>query len=946
MNYPKYYGNYLGIVVQNNDPAKRGRVKVFVPHISPTVYKKWNEVSKDKKFKFIGANVCSDITEILEDLKLILPWAELAAPLAGESASGRFNAHLNASTISDSSDITTAFVNLSSCESNLDQVSEDIQNTDGIGEKPANVYDISYYKLKDAFSNPAEINANTANEFSFCYKPEAYSNCAKGAFPLLRVGAHVWVFFNDGDALKPVVFAASFGSEDWKGIHDIVEEGEGDEPDEGIDYPGTYENVSKTENETDDINTQTYRNKYVINQKGGTITFVNTDNKEVLKFTHYSGSFKEFNNRVNIELATGNDQKLVLNDQFLTVRGGRNEFTELDYDCIVKGDFYKKIGNLKTDVQKQWKDKVSLVDQIKTLFNIDRASSSNFDTCPTCNKPYDKRFLINTSVGDGDGGLGYENIMRFTTANSTANSSWSKSMSPFGLVENTKVGNQGQPVLKSPVDVIDGTADGSTYLSGPGDAFGSTCKTCGGSGQSPSSAGGNFSQTADKSQIPDLIRSKIGELTELERQMGLGGSEIIEITKNKIETIGLVMNDFSPIRVDPEGRLLISEVAVSKYGTYSARKPSPYIERIQVDDLPGGSYTLNVCNKYNVMVGAGGLNMKTFGVFNIAGAMTNITGMQVNIGSKHEINIDGGQRINITADTLSIGQRERRQMVVDGSLGVTHNVNIEGGCHVEGELTCNHITLPMQALETGEANVFASPNTDAQNKNGFVIGFAVPMSNYAVVKDAKKKTYKEGEPKDTGEPYLGFSDASVVAGRIKKNSKVGYIKKTTVIGYIEPSDFAKINAPDTGGPCYGGQRIPIYASKDVNSAGDVPVYASDVGEETDAKDIPVYGSGPGDDNDLRSGTVRGSIKGSDTGTGGMDPEKMPFIVYGSGADPDSILAYPHTHTYQTLAVDLTNKNSDVRQVVIDAGDARRFAKPPTNAPQGQNVSINDEVPTD
>ena len=49
MRQTKYYGHYLGIVVQNNDPDKRGRVKVFVPHISPTVYKKWNEVSKDKK---------------------------------------------------------------------------------------------------------------------------------------------------------------------------------------------------------------------------------------------------------------------------------------------------------------------------------------------------------------------------------------------------------------------------------------------------------------------------------------------------------------------------------------------------------------------------------------------------------------------------------------------------------------------------------------------------------------------------------------------------------------------------------------------------------------------------------------------------------------------------------------------------------------------------------
>ena len=34
----KYYGNHIGIVIQNNDPDKAGKVKVFVPHISSTIY--------------------------------------------------------------------------------------------------------------------------------------------------------------------------------------------------------------------------------------------------------------------------------------------------------------------------------------------------------------------------------------------------------------------------------------------------------------------------------------------------------------------------------------------------------------------------------------------------------------------------------------------------------------------------------------------------------------------------------------------------------------------------------------------------------------------------------------------------------------------------------------------------------------------------------------------
>ena len=49
----KYYGNYIGIVIQNNDPDQAGKVKVFVPHISPTVYNQWINNSTNKSFKFM-----------------------------------------------------------------------------------------------------------------------------------------------------------------------------------------------------------------------------------------------------------------------------------------------------------------------------------------------------------------------------------------------------------------------------------------------------------------------------------------------------------------------------------------------------------------------------------------------------------------------------------------------------------------------------------------------------------------------------------------------------------------------------------------------------------------------------------------------------------------------------------------------------------------------------
>ena len=101
----EYNSIYLGIVIQNNDPEKAGKIKVWVPHVSPSVYSKWTESNEDKNFKFIGKNINSDITDILEDLKKILPWAVCAAPLNGSSGSGLFNAYSSNATISDSNNV-------------------------------------------------------------------------------------------------------------------------------------------------------------------------------------------------------------------------------------------------------------------------------------------------------------------------------------------------------------------------------------------------------------------------------------------------------------------------------------------------------------------------------------------------------------------------------------------------------------------------------------------------------------------------------------------------------------------------------------------------------------------------------------------------------------------------------------------------------------------------
>ena len=84
--------------------------------------------------------------------------------------------------------------------------------------------------------------------------------------------------------------------------------------------------------------------------------------------------------------------------------------------------------------------------------------------------------------------------------------------------------------------------------------------------------------------------------------MGLGGNEIVEITKHKIETIGTLMNDFGSVRIDDKGKMEPSEVIIHEYGSFLNRKATPLHEYVNVTDLPGGNYTLNVCNRFNIMM--------------------------------------------------------------------------------------------------------------------------------------------------------------------------------------------------------------------------------------------------------------------------------------------------------------------------------------------------------
>lgn len=748
MELEKDYNIHLGIVVQTNDPEMRGRVKVFIPRLAPVI-PSLNE-NVDKFFNFIDSKNNSEFTKILDDLKKILPWAEYAGPLCGGNASGRYNAQSETGTTSDS---------------NAWKGDEIVK-----GFRPVQNY-IAQNTIPDAFTEVGKHKNNFVNQYAHQYTPTNYSGLARGLFSIPNVGAHIYVFFTNGDRNFPVYFASSYSQDDIKRIFTLSQDVNDNTY---VDYPSTYENIKQTQTTED---SKTFRSKTVLNSNKHTIELIDTDLREILKFTHYSGSFKEFNNYSTIELATGNDQKMVMQDQFLTVTKNKSEYVGLHKELTVAGDNYINVGETDQDKVKQILELHKQFHEYKLLFDVQRAKYDDpknytygnpkdmskyqtrkgltistgidklaplyeslnariklpivpvfdfvdgFSVCPVCKgvryNPYDVQYSESGNPLELWKEAGYfiaTTCMAIAITNEVAaeaggelggevppSGSFSPECHKYYFPQVSEV----EELLIPPCISVP-----HPFLGKVGYYAGMQCACCKGSGISPSSEGGNFNIEPAKQPndlLDKLILSKSPELFKLEKQLGSGGDEIKTISMNKIETIGLAMNDMKSFRVDPIGKLKIDGCWVAPQKTYDNFKPSPHVEYVDVADVPGGDYILTCMNKYKLLVGARGINIETYGPIDIYGTIVNFAGEQVNISSKNEVIIDGGERLSLRARKISLLPVEHNAVVIDGQLHVTRNSILEGGIMLEGEVALLHVTAPLewQVTEIGLYDITA-----------------------------------------------------------------------------------------------------------------------------------------------------------------------------------------------------------------------------------------------
>ena len=451
-----------------------------------------------------------------------------------------------------------------------------------------------------------------------------------------------------------------------------------------------------------------YKNRSIINQRGGSLVIENSTEREKIKLSQRSGSNINLTNVVNSELATNNKQVNVVHDSFETVGNDKTEFIGKTHTLRTGENSYQLKGfveQAQLDAMELWKETYFPVAKINADFKINR------------------------------GGFGYPNG-NDTPLEGTRDNNPVIGSNTY-TVENTFHGYTGVPIIKKDHDEVVAyarvpdrghtlaaqkrsiTESDINQAAGPSGSNAPGVLEFGAS-KSAATENGNWTPNSTAQQINDEILNIQDTLTPIEQNMGHGGDETIFVKRNKFEQVGASFNDYPSVRIDEQGRSQPFEMLVSETGTFKNHDYIPHIEEVDnSSNFPGGNDDKVVGNRYSRTVGSGGISLKSTGTTEMGGTILKGGYKEIKLNASHGIMI--GSEASLELQSLrTITLRTNRQVYVESALGVKGNLIVGGGISVEGELYCQHITAPLEVHETEDTILFGKFPTDEDRQ--LVIG--------------------------------------------------------------------------------------------------------------------------------------------------------------------------------------------------------------------------------
>ena len=451
------------------------------------------------------------------------------------------------------------------------------------------------------------------------------------------------------------------------------------------------------------VTSEEYQNKAVINQRGGSIEVNNSTERESLNITQYSGSNIQINSNVTSELATNNKQTKVNNDSFETVLNNKNVYAGKDYIERIAENSYRLKG-FKNDDQiqaaKDWRETYRKIANNNSQFEILRGGRSypggpnTTQQGERCEDPTKNQecYVADTKYPDEAYGVGDDQAPPVCNSQVDEVEDYSKIIPQ--ITENCfKVKNPSDEDIQSAVGSGGYASNSEGAIKYPN--------------KNAATEGGVWAANPVHEQLQENIANIQEELSPIESRMGSGGDEEEFVYRDKIENIGATFNNYPNIRVDPEGRSQQCRVAVGKKVSFVHVDKFPHVEEVNNESMfPVGNYTLNVGNKWNVMVGSGGIQLKSTGNVEVGGTTFKVSAQKTNIQSAQGVNISSESIVDLQSKN-NISLRSNRQVYIEPGLGVANNTVVGGSSYTEGEAYVQHVTAPAEIQRTEETRLFA-----------------------------------------------------------------------------------------------------------------------------------------------------------------------------------------------------------------------------------------------
>jgi hypothetical protein len=240
--------------------------------------------------------------------------------------------------------------------------------------------------------------------------------------------------------------------------------------------------------------------------------------------------------------------------------------------------------------------------------------------------------------------------------------------------------------------------------------------------------GGSYEPSPAHQDIPALLESKAGDIANIERQMGPGGSIKIMSAKHIYLQAGAKAITFDSGIIVPNGKSVTSKVVVKDGSLEEVKTAVPIYESKDTSGaVPFGDVHISAGTKLNMNSGSGGVSIKSAGEVNLnSSGRVMIGGAEVAIGggtsgdsgrvtivTDKDVFIQSGKVIAMDAPNINIGADDQityitPEALYTGNLTVYGDLTVNGRIHAKGDIVAG----------VGGRNISLLKHTHGNGHNG------------------------------------------------------------------------------------------------------------------------------------------------------------------------------------------------------------------------------------